>query len=376
MKPKIFILSILLAACGTEVQNETKNKTENASSLNLTQKQVNDLNIKTFSPNVESLSFIIFANGTVEVPPQNKTFIAAPFGGYLTKINVLEGSTVKRGQEILRIQHQDVIRLQQEYLEVLGSMEYLEEEVKRQKLLVEKEASSIRNLQMIKSELNTAKARRNGLKAQLEMANVSITDLENGKIQREQSISAPFDGVVTKVNANLGALAEGKDRLLEIINLKHAHAEVTVYEKYFEFLREGQLVNLKMLNSNQIVKAKIHLIGREIGADRTVKVHCHFDETPKQLTPGSFFKAEIACKSENQLVVPSSSIVQIGNDKIVFGTIDGINFQSVRIKELMNNKEKTAVKFLDAIPNNFKLVNEGSYELLAITIKRNNRGGD
>jgi membrane fusion protein, heavy metal efflux system len=376
MKPKIFILSILLAACGTEVQNETKNKTENVSSLNLTQKQVNDLNIKTFLPNVESLSFIIFANGTVEVPPQNKTFIAAPFGGYLTKINVLEGSTVKRGQEILRIQHQDVIRLQQEYLEVLGSMEYLEEEVKRQKLLVEKEASSIRNLQMIKSELNTAKARRNGLKVQLEMANVSITDLEIGKIQREQSISAPFDGVVTKVNANLGALAEGKDRLLEIIDLKHAHAEVTVYEKYLEYLREGQLVNLKILNSNQIVKAKIHLIGREIGPDRTVKVHCHFDETPKQLTPGSFFKAEIECESENQLVVPSSSIVQIGNDKIVFGTIDGINFQSVRIKELMNNKEKTAVKFLDAIPNNFKLVNEGSYELLAITIKRNNRGGD
>lgn len=75
----------------------------------------------------------IFANGMIDVPPQNKSFISVPFGGYIRDIKVLDGMRVTKGQVLLVVEHPEIIQLQQDYLEVQGNMEYLKAEMDRQK---------------------------------------------------------------------------------------------------------------------------------------------------------------------------------------------------------------------------------------------------
>jgi membrane fusion protein, heavy metal efflux system len=312
----------------------------------------------------------IHANGTIQVPPQNKTVISVPFGGFVKSLEVLDGMHVKKGQQLLSIEHPELIQLQQDYLEVIGNIEYLEAEYERQKLLVDKEAGSLKSMQLAKSQLNAATAKRSGLKAKLDLAGVNMKLLNNGNLQRTISVVAPFNGVVTKVAVNVGAYADPMEHLLEIIDLQHAHAEVIVFEKDLPHLKIGQKVILKFADQNESVGASIFLIGKEIGKDRTVKVHCHLDEENDEISPGAYFKALINTGETERYCLPSEAIVEMDGRPVVFQSINSEKgsktFKPVPVSVLASQNGYSAIEFDDpAMTYSKTLVLKGAYDVLS-----------
>jgi membrane fusion protein, heavy metal efflux system len=374
MKTSFFLLNsffvLLLLACSSQKKEDNAEKdTKTTQQLHLSPQQIRSLGIKLGSLEQINMGLSVFANGVIDVPPQNKSYIAMPFGGYIKKINVLDGMQVQKGQILLVVEHPEVVQLQQEYLEALGQMEYLSADYERQKELHEKEAGSAKNYQQAKSAYMVTKAKLNGLAMKLEMANVNMNTLRNGQIERTQNIRSPFAGVITKVTAHVGSFAEPKDNLLEIIDLKHAHAELTVYEKYLSFLQKEQLVKLQYVDVNQTASAKIYLIGREISKERTVKVHCHFDKLPADITPGSYLKAEIRAEDQNQFTLPEEAVVQQNGKDVVFIEKAG-NFFTVEIDILMTQDGRVAITSKQlALLKRSSIVVKGAYELLAILNK-------
>jgi cobalt-zinc-cadmium efflux system membrane fusion protein len=363
---------LLLTACSSE-QDQTFNQAPAAQVssklLKLNAKQQKALGIQIGGLSQQELGLTIFANGQIEVPPQNKSYISMPFGGYIKQIKVLDGMRVKKGQVLMSVEHPDIIQLQQDYLEVLGEFSYLEADYLRQKQLFEKEAGSAKSYQQAKSAYAVAKAKMSGLQVKLEMAEVNLGQLKEGKIQRVQQIRSPFDGVVTKVTANVGAFAEPKDRLLEIIDLKHAHAELIVYEKYMAYLKKEQKVKLNFIDDTTPVEANIFLIGSEISPERTVKVHCHFKKLPASITPGSYLKAEIQAEVTNHFVLPNEAVVQYNGKDVVF-IQEGDNFLPVEIDLILSNEEFSAIgeKNRSKLMHS-KIILKGAYDLLAILNK-------
>jgi cobalt-zinc-cadmium efflux system membrane fusion protein len=362
------IVLITMSAC-TNSTSEKPAAEKTAPALNgitLSAKQVSALGIQSSSLSKAPLGMHIFANGMIDVPPQNKSFISVPFGGYIREIKVLDGMRVSKGDVLLIVEHPEIIKLQQEYLEVQANMEFLKAEMDRQKALLDKEAGSAKNYQQAKSNWQVSQAKLAGLTVKLEMANVQVASLKNGVIQREQKIKSPFSGVVTKVNANVGSFADPKDNLLEVIDLQHAHAELTVYEKYLRYLKLDQEVQLNFVDSEEQTSAKIFIIGREIGADRTVKVHCHFDKLPQEIVPGSYLKAEINVDEMEHFVVPSDAIINIGDQDLLYVTSDNRHFIPVQIDILSVQGEKTAVQPRNEVDFlNRRYVSKGAYELLS-----------
>lgn len=372
---QLFIALIVLVAmnsCTSSTTEDTSKKQTSSKNnvLSLSVKQVKTLGIQTEPLSKSSIGMSIFANGVIDVPPQNKSFISVPFGAYIREVKVLDGMRVSKGDVLLVVEHPEIIQLQQDFLEVQGSLEYLKAEMDRQKLMLDKEASSAKNYQMAKSNWQVAQAKLAGLTVKLEMANVQVAQLKNGVIQREQKIKSPFNGVVTKVNASVGSYADPKDNLLEVIDLQHAHAELIVYEKYLKYLRLNQVVQLNFVDSEEKTSAKIFIIGREIGADRTVKVHCHFDQLPNEIVPGSYLKAEINVDEMEHFVVPSDAIVNLNGKDVMFVTTDNRTFSSVPMDVLSVQGELTAIQ-----PKNNrdffnkKYVSKGAYEIVSILNK-------
>lgn len=362
----------LLTACSSKPEETTQSAPTNVAKSNLltlSHKQQKDLEIQLGVLTQKELGLSIFANGKIEVPPQNKSYVSMPFGGYIKQIKVLDGMRVRKGQVLMSVEHPDIIQLQQDYLEVLGEYAYLEADYQRQKQLFEKEAGSAKNYQQAKSAYAVAKAKLSGLQVKLEMAEVNLALLKDGKIQRVQQIRSPFDGVITKVTANVGAFAEPKDRLLEIIDLKHAHAELEVYEKYFQYLKKDQKVNLNFIENGSPVVASIFLIGSEISQERTVKVHCHFEKLPKDITPGAFLKAEILAEEQQQWVVPNDALVTYQNKDVVF-IQQGDNFIPLVVDILLAKDDFSAIggANLDKLKRS-KIVIKGAYELVAMLNK-------
>jgi cobalt-zinc-cadmium efflux system membrane fusion protein len=364
----LIVVLLAMISCSTKNTESNQATKANASSavLTLTGKQVFSLGIKSSPITKSIMGMSIFANGMIDVPPQNKSYIAVPFGGYIRDIKVLDGMRVAKGDVLLVVEHPEIIQLQQDYLEVQGNMEFLKAEMDRQKQLLDKEAGSAKNFQQAKSNWQVSQAKLAGLSIKLEMANVNVAALKNGLIQREQKIRSPFAGVVTKVNTNVGTFADPKDNLLEVIDLQHAHAELTVYEKYLKLLKLNQLVDLTFVDSDEKTTAKIFLIGREIGQDRTFKVHCHFDKLPKEIVPGSYLKAEINTDEMEHIVVPTEAIVNFGGKDMIYVTSDNRHFIPVEIEVLSTQGDKTAIQAINEMDFiNRKYVSKGAYELLS-----------
>jgi len=151
--------------------------------------------------------------------------------------------------------------------------------------------------------------------------------------------------------------------------LKHAHAEVTVYEKYLSFLQKDQVGKLQFVDVNQTASAKIYLIGREISKERTVKVHCHFDQLPADITPGAYLKAEIRSDNQQQYTLPEEAIVQQNGKDVVFVALDG-NYLPIEVDLLMSQDGRVALTSnkMELLKRS-KIVVKGAYELLALRNK-------
>jgi cobalt-zinc-cadmium efflux system membrane fusion protein len=101
---KIFIkLSIflsVLSACNSKDNKQKIQEVKSDISIELNAVQLKNAGVKTGVPTLKSIGLLIQANGKIEVPPQNKTIIAAQFGGFIKSVKVLDGMLVKRSNII------------------------------------------------------------------------------------------------------------------------------------------------------------------------------------------------------------------------------------------------------------------------------------
>jgi cobalt-zinc-cadmium efflux system membrane fusion protein len=363
------VLFMLIYSCGTPTEEPKNNSVEDSQVVSCSADQRAAIGISLDSAVLKERSSIINVNGIIDVPPGNKSFISLPFGGYIKRMNVLEGKRISKGEVLFEVQHPDVLLLQQEYLELSGTLDYLEGEYTRQLKLETGNATSQKNIQAARSELNVARAKLKGIAARLKLAQVDMKALNEGNISEVQQIRAPFSGVVTKITTGVGSFVSPNDKLLEIIDLTHAHAELTVFEKDIPLLKVGQFVDIHFMNSPNGIAAEIYLIGGEIGADRSVKVHCHFKSEQENVLPGSYFQAKIHASARKTLTLPASAFVTIGNDQYIFQEIARNQFKLIQVKVLGEDEGEVAFELKNGWVKKECFVVKGTFELLSLLNK-------
>ncbi|MBK7652173.1 MAG: efflux RND transporter periplasmic adaptor subunit [Flammeovirgaceae bacterium] len=110
-------------------------------------------------------------------------------------------------------------------------MEFLETEYQRQQELAKENVNAQKTLQQSKSDFLSISAKVNGLKKKLEMINIPFASLEKGDIHSTINIYAPISGYVTKILVSIGAYVNPSDQMFEIVDTKHLHAELEVFEQ-------------------------------------------------------------------------------------------------------------------------------------------------
>lgn len=364
------MLFVISCSSKAEKTSESASVKKQVNNVTLNASQLKNAGIILGEPTEEVLGATISVTGSVEIPPQNKTAITFPFGGFVKSVAVLDGMTVKKGQALLSLEDPALIQLQQDYLAELSQLEFYKQDYDRQKSLGEKQVNSGKTVQQAKANYLHSLAVTKGLKLKLEMASISPTKVEKGDLQRLVTIRAPFDGIITKMNAANGQYAAAQDVLLEIIDLKHCHIELFVFEKDIPSLVIGQKVTFQ-LNNQQVEKtATVYLIGREIGADRMVKVHCHLDNEDDKLLPGTFINATIELSQQKQLTVPNDAVVKLNEKDVVFTARSNSKskntFYIQPIEVLGNAHGRTAFRFVNEdLTISKQLVIRGAYSILS-----------
>ena len=374
-----FILLTGLIACGGSDSAPEKIATADSAhheeelTVELTPEQVLTAGIATGSVEYRTLSGTIKVNGTLDVPPQQLVSISAPMGGFLKSSELLQGKHVNKGQVIATLQDPAYIQLQQDYLEAVSQQEYLKAEYERQEELATENINARKTLQQAKANYLSMQAKAAGLKAKLKLVNINPAQVEKGDIQSAINLYAPISGYVTEVNVNLGKYVNPTDVMFEIVDTEHLHAELTIFEKDVPLLKVGQKVRFILANETAERMATVYLVGREIGTDRTVRVHCHLDKEDKNLLPGMYLTAFVETKNMNLPAVPEQAVVNYEGTDYIF-IVDNEEEHKEAGDHYKAIPVKTGIKELGYIelvlPKEFDITNtkvivKGAYDLLA-----------
>ncbi|TSJ41325.1 efflux RND transporter periplasmic adaptor subunit [Fluviicola chungangensis] len=363
---------VLLAGCGSDEKPAmTETHPQNQNRVELNSEQYRTIDLQTGKIELKSLSGTIKVNGMLDVPPQNLVSISAPFGGTLKNTELLQGMKVKKGQVIAIIENPDFIDVQQNYLDYKSQLDYLKLEYERQEELAAGNINAKKTVQKAKSDYESMRARVNGLRARLQLMNISVASLEKGGIRSFASILSPISGYVTQVNTNIGAFVVPSDVLFKIADTEHLHAELTVFEKDVPKLKVGQKVRFTLANEDKERTATIYLIGREIGKNRTVNIHCHLDKEDNQLLPGMYLKGLVESGSTEVTAVPNQAIVEFEGEEYIFSEVKSDHknehaFELIPVKTGVSELGYTEIIIVSGKDwRTVKLVVNGAYDLLS-----------
>lgn len=377
MKKYPYILLVLavafLSSCGGENKpNEDKNRLpEDNSLVEVTQEQFNSMKMEVSALQEKEFYNTLKASGKIDVPPQKRAKVTSFVGGFVKAISLLVGSKVTKGQPLLTLESPEYIDMQQSYMEISSRLSYLKSEYERQKTLFDEKISSQKKYLEAESDYKRVKATYESLRQKLTMLNIDPNMVELGKLASVITIYAPISGDVTLININVGMAISPADVLIEIVNTKSIHLELSVFEKNIFNLKNGQKIKFVVPQvSTDEFEAQISQIGKSIeGNDRVIIVYATLDDNIKEkLMTGMFVEARIVADSRNALSVPFDAVTteESNNFLLVLESEKGGNY-TFR-KTLIKTGERNG-DWIEIIPDNninfgTKVLSKGVYDVM------------
>ncbi len=379
MKKFLILGWIVLAGCQSEPQNSTLqvNSARSDSTavsqalIPLPVAMVKQAGIELGAAEEISLSETIQANGIIQAPPQDVATISAPLGGFVKKMNLLEGSFVPKGQAVIELEHPDYIKLQQEYLQALSRIDFLGKELERQTELEKENVGARRKLEQSDSDYRATKALVASLEAQLKLLGLNPKLVRQGSMLSTIQLRAPFNGYVKTLNVNIGRHVNANEALMEIVNKQHLHVELNVFEKDIAKVKEGQLIRFALTQGNtQQQAARVELVAKTFDGDtKTVRVQGHLLANSEAMVPGAYVRAQIVTDQKKVAALASDAIVRDGKKSYVYGLVKKNEqyyyFKKIPVKTGTSEKGYTEIH----LQTSLLLVRKGSYFISAEVAK-------
>lgn len=360
-----FISAIFLISCGNKKNEETKSaETKSIDIIKLSPEQVKNAGLESGNPTVKNVKEILQVQGTVTVPPKSVISISVPLGGYVKSTNLIAGMNVQKGQVLAVLEDMQFIELQQNYLMAKEKFELAQNEHKRQKELNLNKASSDKVLEQITTEMRTQRIIMSSLEQKLNLLGINAKTLNVGNISKTIRVISPINGLVSKVNVNIGKYVNPTDMLFELIDKKDIVLTLNAFEKDVTSLSIGQTV-MAYTNASDAKKyaAKIAFINQSLNGDRAAEIICKVNSYNPDLLPGLFVNAEVEIENQKALTVPEDAVVRWEGKFYVFTDIGSNQFKMNEVKSGVKNEGYSQITS-DAISSSSKVIIKNAYTLL------------
>lgn len=274
---------LLLHSCSQETEPVSIN---NQNDISTTEQQ----EVKMSQTKDSVLSMI----GTIEVSPEAVAHVYSPMNGIIKMLHVREGQFVKKGQKLASLEHQDVIKLQENYLKSKADFELFEKEYLRKKPLYESDMISEKEFLESQNKFTTSRAQFESYKNQLDLLGISRNQIENGSLSSTLILNSPINGFVTHISANTGTHTLQDVKLFEIIDDTERFLRLKVFSDDIGRIKLGQSVQFNFGEDTVNYKGKVDRIGRMVDlSDKSVDVFVELDNPTERLVVGSTIFARI-----------------------------------------------------------------------------------
>lgn len=322
---------MLLMACGSKkIQPDQETALEHAGdehaegTVTLTTMQRKAIDLKLGNLQQRNLTGTIRVTGQLELPPQYEADISAIMGGSITKINVIEGDKVAKGETVAMLEHPGFIQMQIDLQQNSSRLAYLKQDYLRHKDLLEKQVTSAESFQKAKADYLSTKALVEGLKAKLQMLHLNVDEILSGEIYQSIPVKSPIPGFIKSVNISIGENVAPTDLLIEVVDLSHIHADLMVFEKDALKVKKGQKVYLTVANTPELeIVATIFRVGKTFEKEpKAIHVHADIKNSTEGLILGMYIEGSIAVSSNVTLALPETAIVNEGEEAYIFVKVE------------------------------------------------------
>lgn len=247
--------------------------------------------------NEQDAPVLIEVAGTVQAA--ERAAIAAKVTGVITRMPVVLGSTVRAGDLLVSIGADEIAaRLTQAEAQLAQARRNLE----REQNLLQKNAATPESVKSLSDQFAMAQAGYREAKTMLGYT----------------TITAPFDGVVTRKNANIGDLATPGAVLLLVENPAKLQVSTAVPESLVLGLQPGDRLDVKVPAAQVVVQGTVVEIAP--AADPNSRTAPVVLDLPAQanLRSGQFARVLLPGKGAKTLLVPNGALVPSGQMERVF----------------------------------------------------------
>lgn len=268
--------------------------------------------------------------GTVAPDISRSVPVVSLATGRVIAISVRLGDTVKKGQLLLQVQSADLSAAFSDYRKAVADEQLTRTQLERAKLLYDKGAISLNDMQV--SEDADAKA-----KVDVENTKERVRVL-GGNLEQPSpivEIRAPVSGVITdqQVTNAAGVSGLGGPNPFTISDLSRVWILCDVLESDLASVRVGDKTEIR-LNAypDKVLSGVIGNIGAVLDPNlRTAKVRVEVSN-PGLLRPGMFVTATFFGKTEEKRVrIPATAILHLHDQEWVYEPAGGKKFRRVAV---------------------------------------------
>jgi RND family efflux transporter MFP subunit len=236
----------------------------------------------------------------------NSVDISFKYGGTLQTLNVKEGSMVRKGQVLARVASPQMESTQRS---AQATLEQAQDAYERLKKVHDN--GSLPEIKWREMVANLEKA-----EAALDLANAMLAD---------NTVTAPFDGTVTNLNAVKGESITPLKPVMRIISTEGLVVKISVPENEIAKVQLGDEAQILIPALNNR-RCKGHIIEKNMTASlltHSYPVKVLIDDRDEAFTPGMIAKVVLSSDFDNGIVVPANAVLINNDGKFVWVAKDG-----------------------------------------------------
>ncbi|GLS54483.1 hemolysin secretion protein D [Methylobacterium gregans] len=296
----------------------------------------------------------IVTEGKVGVDEYQATPVFSPYPGRVVAIFARTGEQVRQGQRLFSIQANEMVQAQNDYLAALNilnkarsQLAFAQAAEKRQRDLYEGRVTTLRELQTVQNDLNTAsndaktaevglEAVRNRLRI-LGLRDDEMANLQKGAINPETAINAPLSGTIIqrKIGPGQYVTTGGGEPSYIIGDLSKVWLIVQLRESDLARIEMGGRLQFRVLSHpDRVFEGRINFIGSSVDpATRRITVRADIDNPQRLLKPEMYASVRIINERENlSHAVPRAAVVLEGQKASVWVLKPGNVVESRRVR--------------------------------------------
>lgn len=278
--------------------------------------------------------------GEVELPGNTQAFndtpIYARVSGYLKSWNVDIGDRIKQGELLAEI---DAPEVDQQLLQARADLKNAQVNLEFARITADRYEVLIKTASVSQQETDQTVSDFHSKQALVSASQANVHRLE--ELQGFERIYAPFDGVITARNTDIGALIQAGDNtgpkeLFHLAAVEKLRVYVSVPEAYVAAAKSGSKVALTFdsLFPGETFPGTVVRNANAIDPNsRTLNVEVDMDNSSGRVLPGSYAFAHLQTTSNAQAVTIPANALLFRAEGLQAGVVrnDRVNLVSVTI---------------------------------------------